>query len=361
MLRRKLARDLITKSMVDPILDVEVLAETKANSSIPTIPASADLIGKHDVSDFNVISIVQNNRPFINGNESLLQRDAGSTQGHPFSVESKSEEEQGFPRRSGGGLPQIRESRDDSVNGSLDLKLHDSADAGETNGAFETLESEAPTSLQIVPADTVSKHEAGKDTKEARPLSAARTTLGIKNPISNISSSVLSKPRISPERSILLTPEKRALRADLKSKGQLKRQRLKKVHFQLPKGAQRRTSVRSLNPNMQFVQRWLKFMVLPLSYEVWAFPYRLALGYPTTDIRDSSTTLLADALCDAAFAVDMAISLVTAVPLPDSEEFVTSFGEISRLYFRNTFPFQVLVSACLIDHSGSSLTAVVDF
>ncbi len=161
--------------------------------------------------------------------------------------------------------------------------------------------------------------------------------------ISNISSAVLSKTRISPERSILLTPAKRALLADLKNKGQLKHRRLKKVHFQLPKGS-RRTVVRSLNPKMQFVQRWLKFMVLPLSYEVWAFPYRLALGYPTLDLTDPNTTLLADALCDAAFAVDMAISLVTAVAVPGRDEFVTSFRDISRHYFRSTFPSQVLPS-----------------
>jgi hypothetical protein len=161
--------------------------------------------------------------------------------------------------------------------------------------------------------------------------------------ISNISNAVLSKPRISPERSILMTPAKRALLADFRIKGQLKHQRLKKVHFQLPKGT-KRTVVRSLNPKMQFVQRWLKFMVLPLAYEVWAFPFRLALGYPTLDPNDVYTTVLADALCDAAFAIDMAISLATAVEVPGRDDFVTSFSEISRHYFRNTFPFQVLPS-----------------
>ena len=40
------------------------------------------------------------------------------------------------------------------------------------------------------------------------------------------------------------------------------------VHFQLPKGARGRSSVQSLDPRMLFVQRWLKFMVLPLAYEV---------------------------------------------------------------------------------------------
>jgi hypothetical protein len=202
--------------------------------------------------------------------------------------------------------------------------------------SIETQASEAKTALQAFLPDPV-KNDRSKAPHVARPRSA----MGAASMISNISSAVLSKPRISPERSILLTPAKRALHTDLRIKGHLKHQRLKKVHFQLPKGT-KRTVVRSLNPKMQFVQRWLKFMVVPLSYEVWAFPFRLALGYPTMDLNDA--TLLADALCDAAFAIDMAISLVTAVAVPGRDDFVTSFSEISRHYFRNTFPFQVLPS-----------------
>ena len=46
--------------------------------------------------------------------------------------------------------------------------------------------------------------------------------------------------------------------------------------------------------------------------------------------------------------MDMAVSLATALPLAGSEELVTSFGEIARLYFRATFPYQV--SASLVSH-----------
>ena len=92
-------------------------------------------------------------------------------------------------------------------------------------------------------------------------------------------------------------------------------------------------------------QWWLNIMALPLSYEVWAFPYRLALGYPTLNPHDSYSTFVSDALCDAAFALDMLISLITAIPVPDRNEFVTSFADISWHYFSTTFPFQMLPSA----------------
>ena len=170
-------------------------------------------------------------------------------------------------------------------------------------------------------------------------------TMAFKKPISDISNAVLSKnsSRIGPEHSILLTPARRSLRANQKGRGQ--RQRLRKVHFQLPKTTQKRMSVRSLNPNMKFVQRWLKFMVLPLAYEMWAFPYRLALGFPTTSAHDSSSTLYTDAACDALFALDMLISLTTALALPGRDDYVTSFAEISRHYFRRVFPVQVSVGS----------------
>ena len=270
---------------------------------------------------------------------------------HPFSIGQDTEINQPLASILSVGrtesIAQLSENGDESADpdGEMDAAKN-SVLAGENGWA------EAARALLVVPADPVledaskapaQKAAAPSKAAAARPGSAA-TTLSLRNPISNISSAVLSRPRVSPESSILLTPAKRALRADLRSKGRLKRQRLKKVHFQLPKGSQRRTSVRSLNPNMQLVQRWLKFMVLPLSYEVWAFPYRLALGYPTMDPRDPYTTLLADALCDAAFAVDMAVSLVTAVALPGRDEHVTSFAEISRHYFRTAFPTQVLPS-----------------
>jgi hypothetical protein len=293
----------------------------------------------------NLVSLRPNKDRAVNDHD-VLPPEIKKSDLHPFSVEEDSEANQLFvsilPVGRTVSVAEFSENGDEDHLDDAD-KIEDLATLDEAG------RSEATTALQIFPIDPNFKDAAATAPPKAaatRPLSSMRAaaTLTLKNPISNISSAVLSKARVSPESSILVTPAKRALRADLLSKGKLKRQRLKKVHFQLPKGSQRRVSVRSLNPNMQFVQRWLKFMVLPLSYEVWAFPYRLALGYPTLNPHDSYTTFQSDALCDAAFAVDMVISLATAIALPGRDEFVTSFGEISKHYFRATFPFQVLPS-----------------
>ena len=138
-------------------------------------------------------------------------------------------------------------------------------------------------------------------------------------------------------KSILSSAQKKSSKE--MSKNQLSaRRRLKKVHFFLPKTAKGRRSMQSLDPNMIFVRRWLQFMTIPLAYELWAFPYRLALGFPST----TSNMFYADACCDALFALDMAIGLITAIPATPGSEEVTSFTGIASNYFSKTFPAQVL-------------------
>ena len=112
----------------------------------------------------------------------------------------------------------------------------------------------------------------------------------------------------------------------------------KKVHFVLPKASNAKRSLRSLDPNMAFVRQWLNIMILPLSYEMWAFPYRLALGVPST----SSALCYADASCDGLFFLDMIVSLATALPATPGKDEVTSFQGIAAHYFSRTFPSQIL-------------------
>ena len=135
-------------------------------------------------------------------------------------------------------------------------------------------------------------------------------------------------------RSILLTAER-------KSSGTTQKQgklRLKKVHFLLPKTSSTKRTVQSLDPNATFVQHWLNITILPLSYEMWAFPYRLALGIPST----SSALCYADAIGDCFFLVDMFISLITALPATPGQEEVISFPGIAAHYFSKVFPYQIL-------------------
>ena len=113
--------------------------------------------------------------------------------------------------------------------------------------------------------------------------------------------------------------------------------KLKKVHFLLPKESTRR-SMQSLDPSMTIVQYWLNIMILPLSYEMWAFPYRLALGTPSTN----SSLFYTDASCDIIFIIDMLVSFITALPAVPGREEVTSFRGIAANYFTKKFPYTIL-------------------
>ncbi len=117
----------------------------------------------------------------------------------------------------------------------------------------------------------------------------------------------------------------------------------KKVYFNIPKEDKKWWKFEPMDPRSSFIQGWLMFMLFPLGYEVWAFPYRLALGVPSLSTQMQLT--LADFACDMIFCLDMVVSLSTILPkAPGRDEAVTSFLGISRHYFRNTFPIQILPS-----------------
>ena len=137
--------------------------------------------------------------------------------------------------------------------------------------------------------------------------------------------------------SILVIADRRPSLAAQQSKN-FKKPRLKKVHFLLPKASSSKRKVRSLDSNSTFVQQWLNIMIFPLSYEMWAFPYRLALGVPST----TSALCYADASFDCFFLVDMFISLITALPPIPGREEVVSFPGIAAHYFSRVFPYQIL-------------------
>jgi hypothetical protein len=121
------------------------------------------------------------------------------------------------------------------------------------------------------------------------------------------------------------------------------RPKLKRVHFMLPKTAASKRSIswQALDPKHPILRRWLTIMLFPLSYEIWAFPYRLALGFPSIE----SDIYIADSVCDIFFIVDMFISLRTALPaIPGQQEAIKGFPEISRNYFSKIFPLQILPS-----------------
>jgi hypothetical protein len=140
----------------------------------------------------------------------------------------------------------------------------------------------------------------------------------------------------SGRKGILLAP-------DRKLDGHKELRKLKKVYFNIPQGNKEWWRFEAIDPRSSFVQRWLMFMLFPLGYEVWAFPYRLALGVPSLSTQMQLT--VTDFVCDMFFLMDMVVSLCTLLPkAPGREEPVTSFLGIARHYFRSTFLRQLLPS-----------------
>jgi hypothetical protein len=80
-------------------------------------------------------------------------------------------------------------------------------------------------------------------------------------------------------------------------------------------------------------------MVLPLSYELWAFPYRLALCFPSV----ASGIWYSDLVCDSLFWLDAFLALRTIVPATsvDQGEPITSLAKIAVHYFTQRFPYEL--------------------
>ena len=142
-------------------------------------------------------------------------------------------------------------------------------------------------------------------------------------------------PAKGPYKAILLTPVRKAERASKK----FKTKRLRKVHFNLPKiRGSKRMIAQVLDHKSPVIRRWQSIMLAPLSYELWAFPFRLALGSPSL----TSNICFADMVCDAFFIADLPFALCTAVPDSGGGDASTTFQGIAWRYFTRTFPTQFL-------------------
>eukprot|EP00899_Mesostigma_viride_P010334 jgi/Mesvir1/19301/Mv10371-RA.2 len=93
-----------------------------------------------------------------------------------------------------------------------------------------------------------------------------------------------------------------AARGKKKRKGAVVRFNLKE------EGAFHRVLARlhTIHPDSPFAKRWSMFVLLMLTHETWAFPFRVALG------RYASTSMPIEAAVDALFLVDMLILCNTA-------------------------------------------------
>ena len=140
--------------------------------------------------------------------------------------------------------------------------------------------------------------------------------------------------KVVPMKTILITPGKRAERAK-------RRQKPRKVYFQNVNEGGGSSLLRIRHWNDPFVQQWLKIMVLPLTYEMWSFPFRLALCFPST----SSVLWYFDLACDSFFWFDIVVSLSTSIPpASEQEEPILTFQGISKNFLFKKFPFELFPS-----------------
>jgi len=143
--------------------------------------------------------------------------------------------------------------------------------------------------------------------------------------------STMRHPALSVRRSlskikpILLTPARRlerdALALDIAGP-------TRRVHFKIARN--RDTSAfQPLEPGSMFVKRWLQLMVVPVTWEIWSFPFRLAFG----DIEAGLNILFfkVDIAADVIFLCDIAVGLMTVIPastFPQQPDTASSFGAI---------------------------------
>eukprot|EP00960_Hanusia_phi_P036563 752396-Hanusia_phi.AAC.4 len=139
---------------------------------------------------------------------------------------------------------------------------------------------------------------------------------------------IFSRPE-KKRHTILVTPERKIQ----KLKSSQAKKKIRKVHFRLPKSKNDR-KLHILEPGSAFLEKWLRFMMLPLSYELWAFPFRLAFCDPR-----SIPILMSDLACDIIFFCDVLVRLNTAIPAetyPGQTEAITDWSGVAEMYARHS-------------------------
>ena len=100
-------------------------------------------------------------------------------------------------------------------------------------------------------------------------------------------------------RPILISPQLRAEKRKIKGvQGHV----MKRVHFRIPK-AKKQRSFAPVDGSAREIQMWLIAVLVPLAWEIWAFPFRLAI----CDIEHGKALFVyhVDIACDVMFVLDM--------------------------------------------------------
>ena len=110
-----------------------------------------------------------------------------------------------------------------------------------------------------------------------------------------------------------------------------------------------------IQPGSRFELLWGMSMLLPLSYEIWAFAFRLALGAPISRRNTWNVVDVTDLLIDVLFLIDGSIQLNTmpakstgvsgrTATVMTQGETVSLRSQIAWRYFSRVFPFELLPS-----------------
>jgi len=122
----------------------------------------------------------------------------------------------------------------------------------------------------------------------------------------------------------------------------------------------------------QFHAAWQTAMLIPLTWEMWAFAFRCALCQPLASRNTLNWVDVADVLADVCFILDGAVQCNSAQPDPDDKNSPPGAGAVLRTdkedklrsrsqstmrYFMNTFPLELLPSVFywLVSISGIPL------
>ena len=99
-------------------------------------------------------------------------------------------------------------------------------------------------------------------------------------------------------RPILISPQRRSQKKITEVQGHVR----KRVHFRIPKTKKQR-SFAPIDGSAREIQMWLIAVLVPLSWEIWAFPFRLAF----CDIEHGKALFVyhVDIACDVMFVLDM--------------------------------------------------------
>jgi hypothetical protein len=166
-------------------------------------------------------------------------------------------------------------------------------------------------------------------------------------------SMAISKQARKSVRPILISPQRRA---EKKKITLVKGYEMKRVHFRIPKAKEQR-SFAPVDASAREIQMWLIAVLVPLAWELWAFPFRLAF----CDIMLGNALFVydVDVACDVVFVFDMigvhvitffqaALHLLILVPrVPPTTTFPRWWNGRTSIKDRQRLPFmQILHGLC---------------